>query len=232
MSLFHPLCPVIGETTVPPFVKTPIGPCNFLLSIQDHSITDNPPTQSFLLSSGASLLCWEHSQYQAELLICSIETLPLFYGRQAIIDTMPWNVDACWAGIWRLQAHSLLSSYIFSARVFPTLSPLSSSPNAGQYLEAHTWGDDDLQVTLGTQDYECLTPTSNLVPARWWPHLDWDIAAYLDDGISITLPPLEPGEQCQIQFLTAWGGGGSDCCDTWMAVNLLPRAILASAQCQ
>lgn len=234
MSLFQCLDARPEAILAPAALQTPLGRVQLEAICGGMKITDEPPTVTYRLPAGGWLACWHRQEFDLELLVCR----PLF---KSAIDTPPTD---CWAGLWRLRAKATLSCTL-TAVWEDGHTWTDGGPNSGQWEYIKTWEDGQTEVSIGTDDDDCLAVRSRRgdgLPTDWEPyfgstmsHFSWfslQMAHYEvgDRGLAIPLPPLEAGQECQIYFAVAWSPEGPDDASGF-AVARAASEILASAGC-
>lgn len=144
---------------------------------------------------------------------------------------------SCCAVLIRFQC--LKSNSPFSARLswLPGYSWSHSCPEPGEGLIAKTWTNDTWNVTVGTEDTEYLaarSQTEKWMPARMLRSIQDnvdEIVNVFEESILLTLPNLELGDICQLQFVIASGRKTGSDIATWLAVDRSPASILDAAGC-
>ncbi len=215
---------------VQPRIHTPVGTIRLNAFIEDVNVSEGEPQGVFELQQGGYILAWQGSAFQAELLLC----------RPSITLVEAMRVDDCWAGLWRVAALRYLASCTFVAEWDGSQRPLDGGSATGQGLDAQTWDDGILAISLGTQDGERLferalrgdgLPTSGAARLGTSEADRLALVEHRHMGFRIPLPSLEKGELCQIHFVAAWSQFSADDDSTWFAVNCTPNQILDGGGC-
>jgi len=246
ISLFS--CPTLGlAADAQPKIVTPLGTLTLDAEFDGVLIGDLKPSAAHQLERGGYRFSWTLDGFTAELLLCR----PRF--------SLPAGmaVDDCWAGIWRLRTSVVNERPEFSCLWEPdSLWTERTGPESGEGLDAQTWENGSVRVTVGTVDTDWLSGHANrgLLPSRWADLLGWadggigadrdtgkiDPVVYLENGFRLVLPMLKAGEQCQVQFVAAWSGKPSgdgdantdrNAISTWFAVDRSPEEILVGTGC-
>jgi hypothetical protein len=208
-----------------PSVYTPLGEMRFLAAV--GAALPEPADEVHQVGDDARLFSWDLAECRVELLIC-----------RPVID-LPRGLAVAdrWAAMWRVRATDATGPLSFSCSWSPLARWREGGAETGQHLEAMTWTDGVTRVTAGTADGELLfarAAAGDLLPPRWatprvWggrPAEELDVARYSADGLAVELPPLLPGERCQVHFTLAWAPESADAA-TWFAADLQPEAVLA-----
>ncbi len=206
-------------------IDVPYGSFMLKATTSEEEITGTTPPRSYRLQSGARVTVWQNSHGRLELFRSSV-TGQLYEGAY---------VDGCEAAIWRYQA--LRDGISLTTECAWTALPgnADGGPDGGQNLTALTWDIKPGRVSLGTDDVDCLREQAiaGNLPARWASTLSADAVRHLPEGLQVTLPKLNSGENCQVTFLVAWNIPPDDeDASTWVSVQAGPQIILKSAGCR
>ena len=108
MHLFH--CEnakpeVLQEANV---VQTPLGNVRLKVSVQSGdgiSFVETIPSETFSVPNGGRVICWQHSDFAIELLVC----------RPDFIPQEGFAVTDLWGALWRAKAIRETGPFVFSA---------------------------------------------------------------------------------------------------------------------
>ena len=228
----------------PPTVSTPLGSLGFEAIVDGVSVCDLMPSVLSRTPVGGRLFHWETDLFRADFLLTPLApSLPK--GMQ---------VDGCWAGVWRVKAAADANALEFRCEWEPGYTWTEGGPSSGEWLDAQTWDDGKVQVTVGTQDPEALASRAtrgDLLPTRWAKTLGWpalsadeikvsDPVAYTPQGFRLSLPDLRRGELCQVHFIAAWSPApptpeeaqnDSFYVSPWYAVDQTSALVLSGSGC-
>ena len=110
--------------------------------------------------------------------------------------------------------------------------------DGGQALAAITVEDETTRLTVGGNDEEaiCWAADAGEAPRRWAALIDevhnrsttWGVDCVGSHAIAWTLPPLEPGDHCELPVVAAWAPAeaAEKCANTWFAVMPSPTVLL------
>lgn len=206
-------------------VRTPLGDLRLRARFGDGAEAD--PTDACRIVPDGRLFVLRDDRVHAELLLVTPELdLPHCM-----------SVDGCVAGVWRVRAMDRVPSCEFSCRWDPGFVWSDAhGPESGESLDAQSWSRGRIRVSVGTQDVEFLRARAihgDRLPASWGKLLGYgegesDPVRYVEDGFLLSLPPLVPGDLCQVQFTVAWAEHDSDDASTWFAVDCRWEQILRS----
>jgi hypothetical protein len=221
--------PIAGPlpAALSPSVYTPLGELRFHAEL--GAALPAPPDEVHQVGDDARLFAWDLLECRAELLIC----------RPRIQLPSGLAVTDCWAAMWRVRAGDVTGPLRFGCAWSPMNRWREGGAETGEHLEAMTWTDGATRVTAGTADGEMLfarARAGELLPRRWASPAVWGgrpsdglfVATYEADGLTVELPPLLAGEQCQVHLTVAWAPESDDAA-TWFAVDTTPQAVLAGA---
>ncbi len=170
MNLFdcrHHTPDTLGATAS---IPTPLGEICFDAEVDGVTLFTLPPEGGYLLPGGGHLLRWSSESFVAELLLCRPVVEPWIPPQSAV-----GSITDRWAGMWRLRALAPISLGAFSCEWGPEYRWREGGPNSGQWLDALTWDDGQVMVTMGTQDGEALANRARMgdgLPSRWASELD------------------------------------------------------------
>ncbi len=228
----------------PPTVPTPLGNLGFEAVIDGVDVCGLVPSAVSNTPAGGRLFHWDIDLFRAELLLTPL-TPSLPEGMR---------VDGCWAGIWRVKAVVPAEELEFRCEWEPGHLWTKGSPDSGEWLDAQTWDDDIIQVTVGTQDALALASRAkhgDLLPPSWAEILGWsaleangilriDPVIYTPRGFRLSLPQLGRRELCQVHFVAAWSPAPSTpeearndslYVSPWYAVDQTSASVLAGSVC-
>ena len=215
VNLFH--CADAKPETVPApaTLQTPLGVVRLDAILDGLNVAEEPPTQTYRLPSGGWAACWHQPDFDLELLLCHpVLSLP---------PGMPLTDG--WAALWRLRARATIASSTFVAIWEKGYTWTRGGPDSSEWLYAKAWDDGQTEVYIVTGDERALAAQSRRgdgLPQEWEPYFlptadnfDWFFLQMVhyevgDRGIPIPLPPLEPGQQCQVHFNLSWFPEGED----------------------
>lgn len=166
----------------------------------------NAPCHSAIRSpSGATVGAWRTPNADVEALV-----------REVAIENEETDVYPSMAGIqrWgvlvRIEARTHVDSFATAARVEATPT-WTCEPTGGQSLEMLDIRRNDEAIAVGTESYDSLAwraEDAAWLPRRWAPELhrrDWEheFVEVTKCALRTTLPPLEPGDRCGMQYIVA-----------------------------
>ncbi|CAM5576781.1 hypothetical protein KAURM247S_02772 [Kitasatospora aureofaciens] len=95
------------------------------------------------------------------------------------------------------------------------------------------------KLTLGGMDEEAICWAAGAeVPSRWAEliedvydrsHSTWGVDFGHHHGMTWTLPPLEPGDHCELPVVAAWAPVTDETANTWYAVLASSTDLLRQA---
>ncbi|SDT81079.1 hypothetical protein SAMN05216371_6533 [Streptomyces sp. TLI_053] len=157
------------------------------------------------------------------------------------LDPEYWEpLTDCRAAVWRIDVLAPIGRVRFSAEL-PARLPEGAVAdwNGGQALAAITVEDDHTRLTVGGNDEEaiCGAALAGEAPRRWTALADevyarsfttWGVDFGNHHGMSWTLPPLQPGDHCELPVVAAWAPAeaAERCANTWSAVMPSPTVLL------
>jgi hypothetical protein len=196
-------------------VITPLGVLSFDCTLAKKSIQDIPPIRTEMDNSHTLISYWLFED-------CVVEFLRLNFNPKIPVGM---KVDQCMCGIWRVKALKEVSCH-FSCYL---ATNLEGSVETGESLNAQSFEDDHVILTIGTEDEECFkyrARSDRWFPSRLKSDIEPDQVKYLPHGISINLPNLLGGEVLQTHFNCAWSSKDNQEISTWFAVDEDPFEIL------
>ena len=150
----------------PPTVSTPLSSLGFEAIVDRVDMYDLLPSAVFSTPFGGRLFHWETDLFRAEFLLTPLApSLPK--GMQ---------VDGYWACVWRVKAAADANALEFRCEWESDCIWTEGGPSSGEWLDAQTWDDGKVQVTVGTEDPESLASRAtrgDLLPTRWAKTLGW-----------------------------------------------------------
>ncbi|MFF2658576.1 hypothetical protein ACFVUH_14540 [Kitasatospora sp. NPDC058032] len=219
----------------PPFrptVDTPFGPLAFETDLGDAALLPARPDELFTLPGpdGRLIARWTRPSARVELLLTAYDPE---------LDPGTWGpLTDCRAAVWRIDARVPLRRVRFSASL-PTPLPAGADSgwDGGQALAAFTVEDERTRLTVGGHDEEaiCGAAAAREAPRRWTALLDevyarsfttWGVDAGGGPDMTWTLPPLEPGDHCELPVVAAWAPVEDDTANTWYAVMPSSTVVL------
>jgi hypothetical protein len=223
------LCALAGEWSrieATPAVDTPLGRITLRAALGAWSI-DAATSEAYENAVGSRVLTWDAELGRAELLLC----------RPALDLPEHLAVTDCWAGLWRVSPSADVDSCAFEARWEPGYRWNSGGADSGEGLDAQTWTDGVVSVSVGTQDGEVILARSQEgdgLPKTWGSaailrciNRDCaDLVRYEPTSLIVPLPRLRISEQAQIHFAIAWAPDVENDASTWYAVDLQQAQIL------
>ncbi|MFD9593271.1 hypothetical protein ACFWA9_10990 [Kitasatospora sp. NPDC059973] len=212
-----------------PAVNTPFGPLTFATTIGSTGLPQLPD-EGFELPGGGTLARWNRPEARVELLLAPYD---------ADLDPEVWGpLTGCQAAVWRIDALAPLGRVRFSAGL-PVRLPEDAEAgwDGGQALTAITVEDRTTRLTVGGHDEEaiCGAADAGEAPRGWAALIDevhdrsastWGVDVDHDHGISWRLPPLEPGDHCELPVIAAWAPVADRTANTWYAVMASPTVLL------
>ncbi|MFH9353169.1 hypothetical protein [Kitasatospora sp. NPDC017646] len=227
------LLPTIPRTRLRPgdrpAVDTPFGPLLFTTTVGNTALPPRPD-ELFALPGGRTVARWSVPAARVELLLTPYD---------AELDPGTWGpLTDCRAAVWRIDARAPLDRVRFSASLPERLADKADAGwDGGQALAAITVDDDTTKLTVGGHDEEaiCWAGSAGEAPSRWAAMIDdvydrspltWGVDFGHHHGISWTLPPLVPGDHCELPVVAAWAPATDDTENTWYAVTASPAALL------
>lgn len=191
-------------------IQTSLGKVVFEMSMGDFSTRHTEPFQAYKVEPSGRILCWENELFRLELFI------------KPITPHLPndMEVDSCHIGVWRIHASKDLAyNCVFLCNWEKGYDWTNYGPNSGEHLDAQTWDDGEKYVTIGTEDGIMLSARAfkgDRMPSRFENEIADDFVQYEPHGLSIPIPQLEAGEECQIHFVVSCGTSELA---TWYAVD-------------
>ena len=244
MHLFH--CATDQPDIVAPVstIFTPLGTVQFQATIREEIVSSRTPSAIYRLVNSGWAAGWYDKAFDLELLVCR-PTLPTSF--EHIPDALNWD---CWAGIWRLQSHEPVAASVFAAVWEEDYTWHNWTTDSGQFVYAKTWDNGQTQVTIGTQDTECLALRAeqrDYMPEQLREYFckipssyDWRTCPYWKQeaherlreiGVPTPLPPLPSNQLCQLHFVVAWANHDNQSQLTWLSIDRNPIDILMGAGC-
>lgn len=193
-----------------PVISTPLGTIVFDAVIDRQNMFDLK-TSVCSADQDVFLFRWHLTEFEAELLLF----------RPDIPMKLDYRVDDTWAAIWRVNALKDLDSCIYSCKWQDGYTWTDGGPHNGEGLDAQTFTDGCVNLTIGTEDREYVgyrAEKNEFMPLRLKPTDLYQFAEHLDEGFSMSINNMKKGEQCQFQFIIAWTSKIDDIGD-WLAVD-------------
>ncbi|MFI6155625.1 hypothetical protein ACIBCA_23400 [Kitasatospora sp. NPDC051170] len=229
------LLPTVPRTrihgpTARPSVDTPFGPLTFTTTLDGTTLPPVPDQLFRLPGEGRTIARWTTHATTVELLLTPYD---------ADLDPDTWSpLTAAHAAVWRIETRSALTRVRFTAAL-PRHLPedVETYWNGGQSLAAVTVEDHHTRLSLGGDDEVVLCEAAgNTTPRHWAALIDeayeganttWGIDFGGDHhGITWRLPPLNPGDRCELPVVTAWTDAADETENTWYAVMASSAALL------
>ena len=216
-----------------PTIDTPFGPLTFTTTIGNTGLS-LLPDELFGLPGGRTLARWDHPAAHVELLLTPYDPE---------LDPEHWEpLTDCRAAVWRIDALAPLGRVQFSAGL-PDRLPEGADAgwDGGQALAAITVEDETTRLTVGGNDEDaiCWAADAGEAPRRWAALIDevhnrsttWGVDFVGPHAIAWTLPPLEPGDHCELPVVAAWAPAeaAEKSAKTWFAVMPSPTVLLRQA---
>lgn len=226
MHLFDDLDFVPAEPR-PLGIETPLGPIGSCAIVNGERLAE-PNACFFALASGAWSARWELECGVAQVLVSRpLPGLELGY----------WApLHGCHAFLWRFVAARKVGSLSFEARWRDGFRWTDGGPSWGQYLDAQTWDDKRVEVSLGTEDDDALFERSqrrDWLPQRYAQqsrdHEYLMLNRYFETGFATDFGAAEAGEKFAVYYAVAWADVLEDSIATWLAVDTSAKNILAGA---
>ncbi|MFJ9691969.1 hypothetical protein [Kitasatospora sp. NPDC101183] len=221
---------VLPHPTGRPAVDTPFGPLTFTTTLDGTTLPPVPDELFALPGDGRTLARWTTHATTVELLLTPYD---------AALDPEVWSpLIASHAAVWRVETRSALAHVRFTATL-PRHLPegADASYDGGQSLAAVTVEDERVKLSIGGDDDVALCEAAgSTTPRHWAPLVDeayertntsWGIDYGRYHGITWRLPPLRPGDHCELPVVVAWSDAADDTANTWYAVTASSSYLLA-----
>ncbi|MFB7428261.1 hypothetical protein ACFC0K_33760 [Streptomyces hydrogenans] len=214
------------RSVVQPAIDTPFGPLSFSTTIGSSGLAPRPD-ELFQLPGDRMLARWTAPGARVELLLTPYDPE---------LDLESWGpLTDCRAAVWRIDARTRLGRVRFTAEL---PKGCAGGYDGGQALAAITVEDENTRLTIGGSDEEgiCRAAGRGEVPARWAELIEevhdpssstWGVDYGHYQGMSWTLPPLEPGDHCELPVVAAWAPAADETANTWYAVMPSPTVLLS-----
>lgn len=210
-------------------IETPLGNLIPNTQLGSHFLHLSNATNSIGLEKEGGVTSWYYDEFIAECAICKSEIgLPA-----------GMHISDHWIVIWRIQAKKAIKPLKFIMQWEENYTWNSGAPNSGEHLDAQTWDDGEIEVSIGTEDRESLKSRAHRrdwFPNRYNEIIDWyganqsiDTTEYQTDSLGILLPDLQSDEKCQVHFVIAWAPFSEESVATWFAVDQSPQGLLRGA---
>lgn len=189
-----------------------------------------PPPQNgeeALLANGTLIHRWQEPAGDFEVL------------QTSVLPVLPTSMEVreCRAVLWRFAPNLQTGPFLFRAYWQPGYLWLTGVPEPGPRLDAQTWTDGQITVSMGTEGADALAfraAQGEGIPMRvvddLWSsgqsRVMWD-----DESLFVAMPALEAGELCQLQCVVAWGPAHDAGMASWLALDVSPHQILDAAGC-
>jgi len=111
---------------------------------------------------------------------------------------------ACVAGVWRIRAFATHVSLVLKSGLTSHLFGIKSYPETGEGLFAISLENDNITLSIGTEDEEYLSQRAEFerfLPSRFKNVITPEMIHHCEDGIQIILPPLLKDELIQVHFI-------------------------------
>jgi hypothetical protein len=205
-----------------PYFDTPFG--HIELSFSTNSVRTASEADVFISSPpDGRVFSWTGAPVHAELLIA-----------RAWPELPPGlAVESCYVAVWHVRARVPTAPCAFDARWAAGARPPRGGPTSGQALNALTWSNESIELSLGAPDAEGLAGYHRAgipLPTAWRELLDVDdltrvqVEDYFTDGLRLRLPGLSPGESACAHFAVAWANAANKDAP-WFAVDLGPPIV-------
>ena len=138
-------------------------------------------------------------------------------------------MDDCICGIWRIKALKEINCSFNCYLQTEANIDSKGWPESGEGLIAQSFENDQIKLTIGTEDEEYLerrAKSQDWLPHRFKSEMKANLIEYLYNGIKVTVPKLFQNEQAQLHFIAAWSFKKDSDASTWYAVDQSPRNIL------
>lgn len=198
-------------------IQTPLGFVDFEFTSNGFTTSSNRPKEVVKTVNVELLLGWENENFRLELM------------KFKLFPSIPTNmsIDECYVFVSRIFAkNDLLSSSLFSCKWKEGYKWTNHGPNSGEFIDAQTWDDNKVFVTIGTENENILSTRAyknEKMPSRLLEFIDEKLVEYWISGLTIQIPNLMKGELCQLHFVISWG---KDETATWYAVDIKSNEIL------
>lgn len=228
MELFaHDAVVSVRRQTAGGRLRTPLGTIASSFWVHDREVPIGSLAHEIRLENGATIHRWKEDEGEFEAL------------QTPVLPALPsdFRVSECWATMWRFTPRRRTGPFLFRAYWVPGYLWLTGVPEPGTRLDAQTWTDGQMTVSLGTEGADALAfraAQGEGLPMRladeFWSRgqnrVMWD-----DESLFVAMPALEPGELCQMQAVVAWGPAETSGLASWFALELSPQQILDAAGC-
>lgn len=208
-------------------IESPVGQLELGLAAGTFDTDETAPVASGLSNRGAQVAQWKSGGLRAELLVRRFE--PEISQRL--------DYDRCLGAIWRVNVEADFSTLEASLELHRN-GRGKGGVDIGEGLDAQSWLIDDHVISIGTENARALRyrakdgqymPDCFDVPAK-------DCESYVvDDGLCVSLGPVESGDLIQVAFAASWViSDDPNDCGPWIAVDRTLYAIrkrLPASEC-
>ncbi len=220
-NLFNLEFKEITQFSEPLSIMTPLGYVKLEITLGQLKISETPLKKAGEISDRALIYIWDLGDTHLELVKLSIQ--PLIPAHM--------QVDHCAAFLVRFKCLEKIQPQFSCYLTFKNL-PIEEEPESGQYLVAESFQDREYRLTIGTEDEESLLSRAKNqkgLPSRFVKEelLSYEMFDYLKNGIKVSLPLFQKGEEGQLQFVISWAKvKGNDLSSTFFAVDISPDILL------
>jgi len=200
------------------FVTTPFGRLDFSFQAGLVRAGGAPETVRSATPDGR-ILGWLFPEFDAQLLLAPLSSqLP-----------PGMTVTASLVAVWRILALAEIGPCVFEATWAPAVNLPDGGPDSGQALNALTWGNESVELSLGAPDAEGLVRYDKVgvqLPRSWRTLLQTQdlttihIEDYFANGLRVRLPSLIRGETAHMHFAVAWADPPTGDPASWFAVDV------------
>lgn len=192
---------------------TPLGTVVCSVMIDGETAMGGVPSTLRAVSGRATHHVWRGPIARAELLRVELDS----------------SVDGAVGFLWRLATWRGIGVLTFACG-WPAAAPEAAFDRSRETVGEARWRSPHAVVAIGTESVEQIARRAEAhdgFPARLAGERAVDVRA-TDAGWAVTIAGLERHEQCQVQFVVAWGPPGSAAL-TSTAVAREPRSLVAAA---
>lgn len=207
-------------------IETPLGNLIPNTQLGSHLLNLSNVANLIRLEKEGLAASWCYDEFIAECVIC----------KSKIILPPEMHISDHWVVFWRVQAKEVIKPLKFAIQWEENYRWSSGGANSGWCLDAQTWDDGKIEISVGTEDSECLSARADRgdwLPNRYSKILDRygdgrgiPTVEYRADSLAILLPDLRSAEKCQIHFIIAWAPYSEASVATWYAVEQSSQRLL------
>lgn len=201
-------------------LKTPLGVIKFDIDFGNLNLSDLKVNRYYKLKGNDFIRGWYTDFFDAELLICKYTPrLPSHL-----------HVEGCFVTVYRVKMKESNTGCKFTAKWDNDYTWIDGGGNSGEDLDAQTWFNSEIEVSIGTEDGENLIERSQLnklMPTHFDGSIEpLSIVQYERDGLIVPIPRLVPGQTVQVHFATAWAIKKEYDVSTWFSIDVCAENVL------